>query len=24
MFGAAFQKYTTFMHTPGFQSALGP
>ena len=23
MFGAAFQKYTTFMYTPGFQSALG-
>ena len=23
MFGAAFQKYTTFMFTPGFQSALG-
>ena len=22
MFGAAFQKYTTFMYTPGFQSAL--
>ena len=24
MFGAAFQKYTTFMYTPGFQSALAP